>query len=58
VISIPPDDENFLRAAKSAGGSQSIRPGTFDSKFEIKTTAHKQAEWRKNLAARGESRKS
>jgi hypothetical protein len=23
----------------------------FDSKFEIKTTVHKQAEWRKNLAA-------
>jgi hypothetical protein len=23
----------------------------FDSRFEIKTTVHKQAEWRKNLAA-------
>jgi hypothetical protein len=25
----------------------------FDSKFEIKTTVHKQAEWREKLAAAG-----
>jgi hypothetical protein len=28
----------------------------YDSKAETKTTVHKQAEWRKNLAAAGESR--
>ena len=38
VISIPPEDENFLRL-------------NFYSKFEIKTTVHKQAEWREKLAA-------
>jgi hypothetical protein len=54
VISIPPEDENFLRLNfySKVRWRVPIDPTkhNFDSKFEIKTTVHKQAEWRKNLA--------
>jgi hypothetical protein len=55
VISIPPEDEDFLRLNfySKVRWRVPIDPTRhyFDSKFEIKTTVHKQAEWRKNLAA-------
>jgi hypothetical protein len=55
VISIPPEDENFLRLNfySKVRWRVAIDPTShyFDSKFEIKTTVHKQAEWRKNLTA-------
>jgi hypothetical protein len=59
VISIPPEDENFLRLNfySKVRWRVSIDPTKhyFDSKFEIKTTVHKQAEWRRNLRRRGEA---
>ena len=55
VISIPPEDENFLRLNfySKVRWRVPIDPTKhyFDSKFEIKTTVHKQAEWREKLAA-------
>jgi hypothetical protein len=55
VISIPPEDENFLRLNfySKVRWRVPIDPTRhyFDSKFEIKTTVHKQAEWREKLAA-------
>ena len=55
VISIPPDDENFLRLNfySKVRWRVPIDPTKhyFDSKFEIKTTVHKQSEWREKLAA-------
>src|ERR1043166_2406113 len=54
-ISIPPEDETFLRLNfySKVRWHVPIDPTKhyFDSKFEIKTTVHKQAEWKKNLAA-------
>src|SRR5437879_13534313 len=55
VISIPPEDENFLRLNfySKLRWRVPIDPTKhyFDSKFEIKTTVHKQADSRKNLTA-------
>jgi mannose-6-phosphate isomerase-like protein (cupin superfamily) len=55
VISIPPEDENFLRLNfySKVRWRVPMDPTKhyFDSKFEIKTTVHKQAEWREKLAA-------
>jgi hypothetical protein len=54
VISTQPEDENFprLNLYSKVRWRVPIDPTHyFDSKFEIKTTVHKQAEWRKNLAA-------
>jgi hypothetical protein len=52
VISIPPEDENFLRLNfyTKVRWRVPIDPTKhyFDSRFELKTTVHKQAEWRKN----------
>ena len=49
---IPPEDENFLRLNfySKVRWRVPIDPTKhyFDSKFEIKTTVHKQAEWRKS----------
>jgi mannose-6-phosphate isomerase-like protein (cupin superfamily) len=57
VISIPPEDENFLRLNfySKLRWRVPIDPTKhfFDSKFEIATTVHKQAEWRKKVAAAG-----
>ena len=57
VISIPPEDENFLRLNfySKLRWRVPIDPTKhfFDSKFEVTTTVHKQAEWRKKLAAAG-----
>jgi mannose-6-phosphate isomerase-like protein (cupin superfamily) len=57
VISIPPEDENFLRLNfySKLRWRVPIDPTKhfFDSKFEITTTVHKQAEWRKKVAAGG-----
>jgi mannose-6-phosphate isomerase-like protein (cupin superfamily) len=57
VISIPPEDENFLRLNfySKLRWRVSIDPTKhfFDSKFEVTTTEHKQAEWRKKRAAAG-----
>jgi hypothetical protein len=57
VISIPPEDENFLRLNfySKLRWRVPIDPTKhfFDSKFEVTTTVHKQAEWRKRLAAAG-----
>ena len=57
VISIPPEDENFLRLNfySKVRWNVPIDPTRhyFDSRFEVKTTVHKQAEWRKTLAAAG-----
>jgi len=55
VISVPPEDENFLRlnfySINPLAGPIDPTKHYFDSKFEIKTTVHKQAEWREKLAA-------
>jgi hypothetical protein len=55
VISTQPEDENFprLNLYSKVRRRVPIDPTKhyFNSKFEIKTTVHKQAEWRKNLAA-------
>jgi hypothetical protein len=55
VISIPPEDENFLRLNfySKVRWRVPIDPTRhyFDSKFEIKSMVHKQAEWREKLAA-------
>jgi len=55
VISIPPEDENFLRLNfySKVRWRVPIDPTRhyFDSKFEIKTTVHKQAEWKEKLTA-------
>ena len=55
VISIPPEDENFLRFNfySKVHWRVPIDPTRryFGSKFETKTTVHKQAEWREKLAA-------
>jgi hypothetical protein len=55
VISIQPEDENFRRLnfCRKVRWCVPIDPTKhyFDSKFEIKATVFKQAEWRKNLAA-------
>ena len=55
MISIPPEDENFLRLNfySKVRWRVPIDPTKhyFDSRFEIKTTVHKQAEWREKLAA-------
>ena len=55
MISIPPEDENFLRLNfySKVRWRVPIDPTKhyFDSKFEIKTTVHKQAEWKEKLAA-------
>jgi mannose-6-phosphate isomerase-like protein (cupin superfamily) len=57
VISIPPEDENFLRLNfySKLRWRVPINPTehVFDSKFEVTTTVHKQAEWRKKMAAAG-----
>jgi mannose-6-phosphate isomerase-like protein (cupin superfamily) len=57
VISIPPEDENFLRLNfySKLRWRVPINPTghVFDSKFEVTTTVHKQAEWRKKMAATG-----
>jgi mannose-6-phosphate isomerase-like protein (cupin superfamily) len=57
VISIPPEDENFLRLNfySKLRWRVPIDPTKhfFDSRFEVATTIHKQAEWRKELAAAG-----
>jgi homogentisate 1,2-dioxygenase len=57
VISIPPEDENFLRLNfySKLRWRVPINPTAhvFDSKFEVTTTVHKQAEWRKKMAAAG-----
>jgi mannose-6-phosphate isomerase-like protein (cupin superfamily) len=57
VISIPPEDENFLRLNfySKLRWRVPIDPTkhVFDSKFEVTTTVHKQAEWRKKMAAAG-----
>jgi mannose-6-phosphate isomerase-like protein (cupin superfamily) len=57
VISIPPEDENFLRLNfySKLRWRVPIDPTehVFDSKFEVTTTVHKQAEWRKKVAAAG-----
>ena len=57
VISIPPEDESFLRLNfySKLRWRVAIDPTKhfFDSKFEIATTVHKQAEWRKKRAAGG-----
>jgi mannose-6-phosphate isomerase-like protein (cupin superfamily) len=57
VISIPPEDENFLRLNfySKLRWRVPIDPTKhfFDSRFEVATTVHKQAEWRKKLAAAG-----
>jgi len=57
VISIPPEDESFLRLNfySKLRWRVAIDPTKhfFDSKFEIATTVHKQAEWRKKRAAAG-----
>lgn len=57
VISIPPEDESFLRLNfySKLRWRVPIDPTKhfFDSKFEVTTTVHKQAEWRKKLAAVG-----
>ncbi len=55
VISIPPEDENFLRLNfySKVRWRVPIDPSKhcFESRFEIKTTVHKRAEWREKLAA-------
>ena len=55
VITNPPEDQNFLRLNfySKVPWQVPIDPTKhyFDSKFEIKTTVHKQAEWREKLAA-------
>jgi hypothetical protein len=55
VISIPPEDENFLRLNfySKVRWRVAIDPieHYFDSKSEIETTVHKQVEWREKLAA-------
>ena len=55
VISIPPEDESFLRLNfySKVRWRVPIDPTRhyFDSRFEIKTTVHQQAEWREKLAA-------
>ena len=55
MISIPPEDESFLRLNFYSKVRWRVPIDTtkhyFDSKFEIKTTVHKQAEWREKLAA-------
>ena len=55
VISIPPEDENFLRLNFYSKVRWRVpfdpTKHYFDSKFEIKTTVHKQAAWREKLAA-------
>jgi len=55
VISIPPEDENFLRLNfySKLRWRVPIDPTKhcFDSQFEVTTTVHQQAEWRKKLAA-------
>ena len=54
MISTQPEDENFprLNLYSKVRWRVPIDPTHyFDSKFEIKTTVHKQAEWHKNLAA-------
>jgi mannose-6-phosphate isomerase-like protein (cupin superfamily) len=57
VISIPPEDENFLRLNfySKLRWRVPINPTEhmFDSKFEVTTTVQKQAEWRKKMAAAG-----
>jgi mannose-6-phosphate isomerase-like protein (cupin superfamily) len=57
VISIPPEDENFLRLNfySKVRWRVPIDPTKhiFNSKFEITTTVHKQAEWRTKLARAG-----
>lgn len=57
VISIPPEDEDFLRLNfySKLRWRVPMDPTRhfFDSKFEVTTTVHKQAEWRKKLAAAG-----
>ena len=57
VISIPPEDENFLRLNfySKLRWRVPMDPTKhfYDSKFEVTTTVHKQAEWRKKLAAAG-----
>jgi hypothetical protein len=41
-----------LSTAKSAGAFPSIRPGTISTVgSDIKTTVHKQAEWKEKLTA-------
>jgi hypothetical protein len=55
LISIPPEDENFLRLNfySKVRWRVPIDPTKhyFDSKFASTTTVDSQAEWRKNLAA-------
>ena len=55
VISIPPEDDSFLRLNlySKVRWRVPIDPTRhyFDSRFEIKTTVHKQAGWREKLAA-------
>jgi mannose-6-phosphate isomerase-like protein (cupin superfamily) len=55
VISVPPEDENFLRLNfySKIRWRVPIDPTKhfFDSQFEITTAVHKEAEWRKKLAA-------
>jgi mannose-6-phosphate isomerase-like protein (cupin superfamily) len=57
VVSIPPEDENFLRLNfySKLRWRVPINPTEhmFDSKFEVTTTVQKQAEWRKKMAAAG-----
>ena len=57
VISIPPEDENFLRLNfySKLRWRVPINPTehVFDSKFDVTTTVHKQAEWRKKISAAG-----
>ncbi len=57
VISIPPEDENFLRlnfySKLRWRVPIDLAAHVINSKFEVTTTVHKQAEWRKKLAAAG-----
>ena len=59
VITIPPDDQNFLRLNfySKLHWRVPIDPTrhVFNSKFEASTTVHKEAEWRKQAAATGRS---
>ena len=59
VMCLSPEDQDFLRLNfySKVRWRVPIDPTKhyFDSNFEIKTTVHKPAEWRKNLRRRGES---
>lgn len=55
VISIPPEDDSFLRLNfySKVRWQVPIDPTKhyFDSRFEVTTTVHKQSEWREKMAA-------